>query len=140
MATLSLVDPRQVPAAWSVVYPMLAPAITRSNGRYTEATIYRDCIGGQYALWLVMNGGPIGALVTQVVVWPSGLREAMFVVVGGQDHQDWMHQMKVLENWAISQGCERINVSGRPGWEKAICELPGWKKTGVEMEKDLARN
>ena len=140
MATLSLVDPRQVPQVWPTAYPLLAEAIERSNGRYTEATVYRDCLAGQYSLWLILESGLIGALVTQIVVWPSGLREGMFVVVGGENHQAWVPLLREIEKWIKSQGCSRISVCGRPGWEREIGKLPGWKKTGVEMEKDLARN
>ena len=138
MTSISWVDPREVPQVWPVCFPMLKPAIERSSGRFTEATVFKDCLAGNYALWLLVEDGPIGALVTQVITWPTGLREAHFVLAGGENHRAWMGVMPTLETWAKQGGCGIINAAGRPGWERELSKLPGWKKYAVEMEKSLA--
>lgn len=143
--TLSLVDetsvsrvPRQdVVALWPVVYPMLAPAIKRTRGRLDEATVFRTLVAGELVLWLICRNGPIGAGVTQVFNWPSGLRAARILVAGGRDHTTWFDKLGALEQWARDQGCTVLEAWGRPGWEKALTKANGWRKTGIEMEKDI---
>lgn len=122
---------------WPVVYPMLAPAIERTRGRLDEATVFKNLVTGELVLWLICRNGPIGAGVTQVFNWPSGLRVARILVAGGRDHTNWFDKLDALEEWAREQGCTVLEAWGRPGWEKALTKAKGWQKTGIEMEKRI---
>ena len=41
-----------------------------------------------------------------------------------------------LEAWAKDQGCKKMELFARPGWEK-VMKPKGYKKTHVQIEKEL---
>lgn len=130
------VEAVQIPQAWPIALPFLVPAIARSSGRMTPETIYAALLEGNMRLWFVDYGGYIGALVTEIVTWPTGLKVTRFVLAGGTDSKIWMQLLPFYEEYGRNNGCQILEISGRAGWEK---RLPaGWRKLAVEMEKDLA--
>lgn len=137
VSSVTKVERQEVPAIWSIAYPMLEPAIERTNGRLDEATVFKSLLTGELVLWVIFKGGPIGSLVTQVFTWPSGLKVARYLLAGGKDHTDWLSNSPVIEAWVKEQGCTILEAWGRPGWEKSLTKEDGWRRSGVEMEKKI---
>lgn len=143
--TLSLVEDTsiirierpEIVAMWPVAYPFLEPAIERTSGRLDEATVFKSLMTGELVLWMIFRGGPLGAMVTQVFTWPSGLKVARYLLAGGKDHTDWFSQSHVVEEWVKEQGCTILEAYGRPGWEKSLTKERGWRRSGIEMEKKI---
>ena len=143
--TLSLVDEisvtkverQEIVAVWPVALPYLEPAIERTSGRLDEATVFKGLVTGELVLWLIVRNGLLGALVTQIFTWPSGLRVARCLLAGGKDHTDWLDHFHLIEAWARENGCTILEAWGRPGWEKSLSRLKGWRRVGIEMEKKI---
>lgn len=109
-----------------------------TSGRLDEATVFKALLTGDFFLWLVVKEGLIGAFVTQICIWPTGLREARFVLAGGEDHKAWIPLMVDVEAWARENKCQIIDASGRKGWQRAMEKVPGWRVMAIQMEKSLA--
>jgi hypothetical protein len=137
-ATLSLASPQEVPSLWPVVSPMLREAIGMTSGRLDEATVFKALATGEFHLWLVVQDGLIGAFVTQICTWPTGLRVAHFVLAGGREHRAWIPLMAKVEEWARANNCQILDASGRKGWQRSMETLEGWKVMAIQMEKDIA--
>ncbi|MGI9306715.1 MAG: hypothetical protein ACR2P5_05360 [Gammaproteobacteria bacterium] len=130
------VEAEQIPEAWLIALPFLAMAIQKSNGRMSPETTYETLCAGNMRLWLIHYEGYIGALVTEIVSWPTGLKVARFVLAGGRGSKLWMQLLPFFEEYGRNNGCRILEISGRPGWEKRLPN--GWNKLAVEMEKDIA--
>ena len=122
---------------WPTVHPFLKPAIERTSGRLDEATVFKGLMTGELVLWAIFRDGPLGAVVTQIFTWPSGLRVARCLLAGGRDHADWLDHFHMIEEWAKEHGCHRLEAWGRPGWERSLSKEKGWRLTGIEMEKEI---
>ena len=102
----------------------------------SPATVYSTLCAGGMRLWLIDFERYIGALVTEIVTWPTGLKVARFVLAGGFDSKSWMDLLPFFEEYGRNNGCKILEISGRPGWEKRLPD--GWEKLAVEMEKNIA--
>ena len=130
------VEAVQLPEAWPIAQPFLERAIERSSGRMSPGTVYETLRAGKMRLWLIHLEKYIGALVTEIVSWPTGLKVARFVLAGGNTSERWMDLLPFFEEYGRNNGCKILEISGRPGWEKRLPD--GWHKLAVEMEKDIA--
>lgn len=77
----------------------------------------------------------IAAVITQISVWPTGMKTARLVAAGGVSIDKWVGEMSVIEEWARHNGCSLLEAGGRPGWIK---KFPDWEQTAVELTKDLS--
>ena len=53
----------------------------------------------------------------------------------GGSLDDLVRMEEQIEDWARAQGADRLTITGRPGWKKA---LPGYKQTAILLQKDLS--
>lgn len=122
---------------WPEVEELLAPAITRSGGRLSPATVFDALWAGDMQLWLAYDreGNPIGAVVTEIAIYRTGLKTVRGLLLGGRDMQTWLPAVAhEIEAWARGHGCRYVEGGGRKGFERAT----GWKAVGTEYEKDLS--
>lgn len=131
------------PGILEQVWPLLTDGISsiaeRSNGRYTQATIYNSITSDEYQLWLIVREDDANDLratvVTQVLRYPTGLEEFTIVGVTGEKKDDWIHFLGDLEEWAKSEGCEISKLTARPGWAPFLKGTH--TKTHVVLERNL---
>ena len=134
-ASLSSVSADEVSLVWGTAFPLLKKALDRGAGRLNEAVVYKGLLTGELCLWLATKNGLIGAMVTQVYVYPTGLRVFRMLLAGGERAEDWFPLLPQLQAHGKSLGCTKMELFGRPGWEKLMPE--GWRKFAVEMEVDI---
>jgi len=100
-----------------------------SGGRLSHITVLDALLHREMQLWLADGG----ALVTQVVTYPTGMKVVSLLLVGGEMDK-WLHLLPEIEFWAKSEGCEVSELPrGRRGWTKI---LEGYNSM-VFMEKRL---
>ena len=125
-----------VPSHWNEAYKFLGPAIRLSHGRMSSDSILTSLMGQELQLWFAEDGAEIkAALVTELLVYKTGLKAVRVVLLGGVNMKDWLHFASTIDAWGKSKGCSVIEAMGvRSGWAR----VSGWKQTGVNLEKDLS--
>lgn len=111
----------EVPDVWPVVSKILDPAIKRSGGRLSRASVLEGLLKREMQLWLAVDGEILGAMVTQIATHPTGLKVLVGLLVGGKDLKRWVHLWPHIEDWGRSLGCEVAEMPrGRGGWTRVF--------------------
>jgi len=93
---------------------------------------------GNLVAWVATDGDRLHS-VTIVEIIEGGKGRQCFIrhcarADGGSAMCDWLRFLPVIEGWAISEGCQSIELIGRAGWERI---LPDFKKKAVLLRKTL---
>lgn len=124
-------------ATWPLVRDHIVSACERSNGRYSEETVFDDCQAGRWQLWVVWDEETkkhMATLTTALDRYPTGLLEARVFICTGVERTRWVHLLDDLEGWAQANGAEVMQATARKGWAKA---LPSYFMSHVMLEKRL---
>jgi len=126
-----------VPRAWPHVERLISGACDRSNGRFRPQDILNGLLERDYQLWVAFSESEnsIKAVgVTEVVCYRSGLKLLVILMLTGQDREQWTGHMPAIQQWGREQGCTRMLVWARPGWER---EMTDFKRTHIVLEAAL---
>ena len=119
----------RVMAAWPEASKLLNRSIEMSGGRLSQITVLDGLLNREMQLWLA----PEGAMVTQIVTYPTGIKVMALLLVGGTMSK-WLHLLPQVEAWAKAQGCEVSELPrGRKGWVKMLKDY----NSMIFMEKRL---
>lgn len=131
---LIAVDPNRVTEIWHAARPMIEKAYKDSD-QDVPVTILHDLRCGKRLLWLAVDGEEtiIAAMLTQLFTMNSGKMLKM-QECGGKRMREWKHLRKRVEDYAKAEGCTRVLVEGREGWERI---MPDYKRVAVVLEKRL---
>jgi len=114
------------------VWPLLERAILAYAPTHNLEHVRAKLDTGHSQLWTTPNS----ALVSEILIWPTGMREASGWLAGG-DLDELLTMQPRFEAWARSKHCKRVGIQlGREGWER---KLDGYRKTGIRMAKDITR-
>lgn len=107
----------------------------RSGGSWT-ADDYRKWVHERDAqCWVVIHGGEVMCCgLTQIRDDRCKTCEA--IACAGEDAESWAHLIEGVAFWAKSQGCKKLRLTCRPGWERVLGG-EGFKKTHVMLDKEL---
>ncbi|MGC5777573.1 hypothetical protein [Methylobacterium sp. NFXW15] len=109
----------------------LLAALAHGDGRIREDTLLRGLLKGDYQLWRTANA----AGVTQIDA--NEHTRTLFIFLAGGDLREIEHVAgPVVEDWARSQGCTSIVLSGRRGWERELRTL-GYAYSTTNLIKRL---
>ena len=129
-----LLDPDDVECVWDQVEPILARAVSRSEGELKTNDILNFVIEGDMQLWIVAeNKEIIAALVTQIITYPQK-RILRLVSLAGEDFNKFKHFLDMVQSFAIQKGCTALELWGRKGWKKL---LPEWNSKYIVYTKDI---
>ena len=125
-----------LPRDLDLVAPLVQPLIDGPS-RYRErdwAEFEPELRAGRMQLWLAAAPDRVRmACITQVQVRPRA-KVGVVLYVTGTERQQWLGFLPVIENWFREQGCARVEIWARRGWERV---LAGYAKTHSMMEKPL---
>ena len=122
------------PALWAHVKPLIDSAAIRSGGRFMADDYFDAIFSQKQQLWLAWGGDEIVAVcITEIINYPKK-RVLNIPVLAGHQIERWVGFLRHIEAWAKSEGCRKIEMSGRKGWRKI---LDDWLETGVILEKDI---
>ena len=129
-----LLDPEDVEYVWDKVEPILARAVSRSEGELKTNDILDFISEGDMQLWIVSeNKEIIAALVTQIITYPQK-RILRLVSLAGEDFNKFKHFLDMVQSFAIQKGCTALELWGRKGWKKL---LPEWNSKYIVYTKDI---
>ena len=136
---ISAVLPSDIYLVWKYVDKFLERACKRSNGRHTIDTIYKQLIDSHANLWVVYNTNEDivkGCVVTNFVLYPTGLKMLNILQLSGKNMEDWMEIGKpILKDWAERNNCHGIEAVGREGMGNWLTDKDTkWKKNNLLFE------
>lgn len=110
----------QVDLVWTPVKHFIQAALDRTEGEMSIDDVYNALIDRDMQLWILLDEfHVIGALVTQILEFPN-VKACRYVAMGGDVHGDFDEITGMIEQWAATQGCQRMEIVGRPGWARAL--------------------
>ena len=129
---------------WSLVKKDISEALSYS-GNHTDAQfVYESIKENKMQLWVVWDKDKpttlekyYGVVVTEVVQRKLK-RSCQIFIMTGKHRQKWQHLVKELENFAIKNKCDCMELLARPGWDK-IMKNHDYKRTHVVLEKQLIK-
>ena len=124
---------------WEHMLQFLRPAIERSNGRWSANDVLNEIESGRLQAWALIDGPLLyGVGVTEIHQYP-GCRVLTCLWLGGVEAHKWLDVLdKTVSEWAIGEGCTRMEIVGRKGWERLGARL-GFAPSYVFFEKELGR-
>lgn len=128
------VPSNEIEFVWPLVAPLVESACSRFGATMGSLDILTACKSCDMQLWVYWNNDQVKAVgVTEIITHPR-FRAANLVICTGYDHKEWNHVLTTLEEWARENGCERMRLLTRPGWERVLTD---YKKTHVVLEKEI---
>jgi coenzyme F420-reducing hydrogenase delta subunit len=135
---------KKVDEVWSLVKKNIQQALSYS-GNHTDADyVYQTIKDGKFQLWVVWDESKKtvkeqynGVVVTEIVQRKLK-RSCHIFIVTGKNRQQWQHLISVLEDFALENECNNMELISRNGWEKIMNKF-NYKKTHVVLEKTLTK-
>ena len=104
-----------------------------ANGQYEPEDLFDQISRRERQLWLVVDADAVKcALLTSIAV--DRLKTCQVTHCAGEEYTSWVSFWDVIEAWAKEIGCQRIEVTARPGWARV---LKGLTRTHIVLEKRL---
>ena len=135
---------KKVDEVWLLVKKNIQQALSYS-GNHTDADyVYQTIKDGKFQLWVVWDESKKtvkeqynGVVVTEIVQRKLK-RSCHIFIVTGKNRQQWQHLISVLEDFALENECNNMELISRNGWEKIMNKF-NYKKTHVVLEKTLTK-
>ncbi len=99
--------------------PWIEDALEHCGGTHDFNDIVEGVLGQDMQLW----PRPDCMMVTQLIAHPR--KTVLHVFLAGGRLQSLRAMYPTITRWAKAQGCSLATVSGRPGWGRALRDLPG---------------
>ncbi len=109
----------------------LQKALDLGGEAYTIQDIEDMIATGKAQMW----PGETSVIVTEIILYPRAKHLHLFLAGGNLDELESM--LPEIIEWGKTQGCNRVSLSGRRGWERSFLREMGFKSTLVVMEKEL---
>lgn len=136
---LTRVKDLEVPVHWPKINLLLDIAPEYWADHYSKIQIYTGLLDGRFQFWYATKPGkkdPFLGGLTQVEQY--GMKKTLRVWwVGGEDLSALISALPTVERWALSIGCDNMEVAGRAGWERVMAPH-GFKRTHVVLTKELS--
>ena len=118
-------------AAWARCAPFIEAALAHAGGGHSLDDIEALVAAGEARLWV----SQAAAMVTLVEDEPRQRR--LLIWLAGGDLDELVNDLRPrAEAWEREQGCRRVIVAGRPGWERALARH-GYAPLARLIGKDL---
>jgi hypothetical protein len=99
--------------------PWIDEALQWSGGTHDFLDIVEAVLDDRMRLW----SRPDACIVGQIVVHPK--KTVLHLFLAGGNLRTLRKMQPDVQAWARGQGATLISISGRPGWTKALADLPG---------------
>jgi len=135
---------KKVDEVWSLVKKNIQQALSYSGNHTDGDYVYQTIKDGKFQLWVVWDESKKtvkeqynGVVVTEIVQRKLK-RSCHIFIVTGKNRQQWQHLISVLEDFALKNECNNMELISRNGWEKIMNKF-NYKKTHVVLEKTLTK-
>ena len=116
---------------WTRCAPWIEAALRYSHGTHGLMDVLADIEANRATLWPFERS----CVVTQIAEYPR-LKVLIFWLAGG-NMIDLLGHEPGIAAWAALQGCSRIGVEGRKGWQREMMKL-GYKPAFHSTYKEIA--
>lgn len=121
---------------WPHVSEWIAKAIVYAGHYWTLQDVRERLDSRDMQLWVIWNDGQMqGCICTEIYDTARGKTCAMPIVFA-YDMTRSIGVLDIIERWAKSHQCQRLQGEGRAGWERAL-KPHGFKKLTTQVEKVL---
>ena len=129
---------------WSLVKNNIQQALSFSGNQTDAEFVYETIKNKKFQLWIVWDEDKKtvkeqynGVVVTEIIQRKLK-RSCNIFIVTGKNRQQWQHLISVLEDFALKNDCNNMELISRNGWEKIMNKF-NYKKTHVVLEKTLTK-
>ena len=127
MIEMVAIEHKQIETIWPRVKDHIQAALSHSKGEISLETIKGRLLENRSLLLLACENVVILASIVCELVDTDNGRVCNIVTCGGSDSDTWLDEWyNQIVPIAKDQGCVRISLNGRKGWEKRL------KKYGFE--------
>lgn len=123
---LICVDPARIEEFWPHVKDRIRAAIERT-GLSAFEDIESGVLDGSQLVWIAWDGEILAAATTHL-----SRNVCVLTACAGYDRERWLPLFARIEQYAKDEGCSRIRIFGRRGWERV---LDGYRVEHVVLEK-----
>jgi len=130
--------PDRVKDVWILVEDLIQKACDRSDGFADAEDVKNWLEQGTMQLWVAWDNKSKEVkcvCVTELKQYPK-YKVCGCKITTGSDYKQWVDFMDIVMKWAKEQGCRKMEVHTRPGWERVL-KPKGFFKTHVQLEKIL---
>lgn len=89
---------------------------------------------GHRQLWIVWDGRQVLAAVMTRIVQLRSCRAVQITAAGGTAVERWKDLIVLIEDFARHEGCRKVVIEGRPGWERLFKD---YRRTRVVIEREV---
>lgn len=89
---------------------------------------------GHRQLWVVWNGEAVVAAVMTRIIQLRSCRAVQVTAAGGSELGAWKDLITLIEDYARAEGCRKVTIEGRPGWERTF---KNYRRVRVVIEREV---
>jgi hypothetical protein len=122
MLTVEGVPAATIERVWPRVLPWIERALAEGLGHLDSTDLRAALERRDMQLWIARReDAVVAALVTEIVAYPRR-KVCRLVLMGGEDgeREAWLPWLPLLEAWARAEGCDLVEIYGRPGWARLV--------------------
>jgi hypothetical protein len=140
MIELIFIPQKLVEKVWIKVEPDVKSALERS-GQYANSNhIKQHCLKNEMQLWILWNKENkdkkyYGVVITEVIQRPL-IKVLNIRIMVGNNRENWQHYISIIEDFAKQNGCDKMELIARPGWERVLKQF-NYTKSHVVLDKNL---
>lgn len=128
-----------VEQVWHLVAPYIAQAIGDSDTWSDLDAIKQKAKNGYATVWIGRDQEKQIDVVFVTEPWILDGRKALVIRwLCGKNLKEWLPDLEYLEDWAMANGFQAMQVWGRPGWVRVLKPL-GYKHEFTVLSKPLIR-
>jgi len=139
MVELVSIPNNLVNKVWIKVESDIQSAMDRS-GNYATPNHFKEwCEKGLCQLWILWDKEAkdqyYGVVVTELNIRPL-IKTCNIRIMVGKDRTEWQHHIKIIEDFARKNKCDKMELIARPGWERILKHF-NYSKSHVILDKFL---
>lgn len=121
MVKIVAIENLRIMEIWDQVKDQIQDALSHSKGELTLPTLLDRLLNKQALLLVAADGMDILASITCELVETESGRVCHIITAGGKNADSWLDEWyNQIVPIAKDQGCVRLSVNGRKGWEKKL--------------------
>ena len=137
MTFISGISSKDIDKVWGVCEPFIQLAANKGQAEMTTEDIYKFCKEAKMQLWVIFDEEDIiqAAATTEIVNYPAK-KVCRVVTLGGNNFEEWVNYLSVIEEWALTKNCKAMETFCRKGFIKKL-ENYGYQENYVVLGKEL---
>ena len=137
MIQIVAIEPGKIDSIWKQVKPHIEAALYYTKGEISSEQIKDKLLKGEDLLLLAIEDGILASIVCEIVQTAT-IKVCHIVTCGGVRADVWLDKWhETIVPLAKEQGCKRISLSGRKGWEKKLGKY-GFKHAYTTLDQELS--